>query len=83
MGVHGHFDDKLRGKNGRNCARTPILLSLLLRYSNTLESYHLLGQNTEWIPIQNHSWKTFSKNVKLRVLARLIFAVNQEFLKLS
>ena len=27
-GVHGHFDDKLRGKNGRNCARTPILLSL-------------------------------------------------------
>ena len=28
MVVHGHFDDKLHGKNGRNCARIPILLSL-------------------------------------------------------
>ena len=32
MVVHGHFDDKLRGKNGRNCARTRVLLSLRFAY---------------------------------------------------
>ena len=36
MVAHDHFDDKSHGKNGRKCARMPILLSLaaknLMRY---------------------------------------------------